>query len=69
MLCSSDACATVQMAEGRRALSLQMALLVSLAPAMLGVVVMTVLVDGLRWGECFWDESWTVCVGKGPARL
>lgn len=52
------------MAEGCRALSLQMTLFVSLAPATLGVVVMTVLVDSLQWGECFWEEQWTACLGK-----
>lgn len=49
MLRSSDTCATDPMAEGGRALSLQVALFASLVPATLGVVVMTVLVDGLQW--------------------
>lgn len=56
VLCSSDTCAKGQMAEGFRALSSQMGLFVSLVPATLDMVVMTVLVDILWWGECFWEE-------------
>lgn len=64
VLCSSDTCAKGQMAEGCRALSLQTGLFISLVPVTLDKTVMTVLVDILWWGECFWVEQWTVCIGS-----